>query len=57
MLKTFAYLKNTNADMVLHYNSNTPTSHKRSCVKALFGRVTAHCSDAETGRLEKAYLH
>ncbi len=24
----------TNADIVLHYNSNSPTSHKRSCVKA-----------------------
>ncbi len=57
MLKTFAYRKGTNADIFLHYSSNSPTSQKRRCVKALFGRVTTHCSDAETRRLEKAYLH
>ncbi len=40
--------KGTNAYIVLHLNSNSPTSHKRSCVKALFGSVTTHKSGAET---------
>ncbi len=32
-------------------------SHKRSCIKALFKRIIAHCSDAGTHMLEKANLN
>ncbi len=41
------YRKATNADIVLHYDSNSPASHKRSYVTALFSRITTHCSNAE----------
>ncbi len=36
--------KETDADVVLHLDSNHPACHKRSCIKALFGRVDKHCS-------------
>ncbi len=35
-LETSVYRKATNTDIVLHYDSNSPASHKRSCVIALF---------------------
>ncbi len=41
------YRKATNADIVLHYDSNSPASHKRSCMTALFSRITTHCRNAK----------
>ncbi len=49
------YRKATNADIVLHYNSNSPASHKRSCVTALL--ITTHGSNAEARSQEMNYLH
>ncbi len=55
--ETSVYRKATNADIVLHYDSNSPASHKRSCVTALFSRITAHCSNADARNQERSYLH
>ncbi len=33
------YLKETNAEVALHFDSNHPACNKRSCLKAIFGRV------------------
>ncbi len=54
--EAFVYRKETNADAVLHFDSNHPAYHKRSCIKALFGRVDTHCSSDEARRQEKTYL-
>ncbi len=51
------YTKATNADIVLHYDSNSPASHKRSCVTTLFSRITTHCVNAEARNQERNYLH
>ncbi len=37
--ETSVYRKETDADAVLHFASNHPACQKRSCIKALFGRV------------------
>ncbi len=42
--ETPVYPKETNLDVVLHFNSSHPTCHKRSCIKALFSRVDTLCS-------------
>ncbi len=55
--ETAAYRKETNADFVLHFDSNHPACHKRSCIKAVFGRVDTYCSSEEARRHEKLYLH
>ncbi len=55
--ETSVYRKAANADIVLHYDSNSPASHKRSCVTALFSRITTHCSNAEARNQERSYLH
>ncbi len=34
--------KATNADVVLHFDSNDSACHKLSCIKARFGRVDTH---------------
>ncbi len=55
--EALVYRKATNADIVLHYDSNSPTSHKRSCMTALFSRITTHCSNAAARNQERNYLH
>ncbi len=55
--ETSVYRKATNAHIVLHYDSNSPASHKRSCMTALFSRITTHCSNAEARNQERSYLH
>ncbi len=54
--ETSVYRKETNADVVLHFDSDHPTCHKRSCIKALLGRVDTHCSSVEARRQEKTYM-
>ncbi len=44
-------------DIVLHNDSNSPASRKRSCVTALFSRITTHCSNAEARNQERSYPH
>ncbi len=56
-LEASVYRKATNADIVLHYDSNSPASHKRSCMTALFSRITTHCSNTEARNQERNYLH
>ncbi len=55
--ETTVYHKETNDDVVLHFNSNHPACHKRSCIKALFGRVNTHFSSEEARRQERTYLY
>ncbi len=40
-----------------HFNSNHPACHKRSFIKAPFGRVETHCSSEEARRQERACLY
>ncbi|BHF67265.1 hypothetical protein SprV_0301029100 [Sparganum proliferum] len=46
-LKTKVFRKATNTTQILNFNSNHPISHKRSCVRTLYRRVEAHCSEME----------
>ncbi|BHF82693.1 hypothetical protein SprV_0802583200 [Sparganum proliferum] len=46
-LQTTVLRKSTNTRQILHFNSNHPLSHKRSCVRTLFQRVETHCSTPE----------
>ncbi len=55
--ETSVYRKETNADVVLHIDSNHPACHKRSCIKVLFGRVNTHCSSEEARRQERTNLY
>ncbi len=55
--ETSVYRKATNADIVLHYDSNSSARHTRSCVIALFNRITTHCSNAEARNQGRNYLH
>ncbi len=49
------YRKETNAGVDLHFDSNHPACHKRSCIKAFFGRVDTHCSSEGARRQERTY--
>ncbi|BHF74578.1 hypothetical protein SprV_0501766400 [Sparganum proliferum] len=51
-LQTGVFRKATNTEKILHYNSNHPLSHKRSCVRTLFRRINTHCS-TETEKLRE----
>ncbi|BHF79043.1 hypothetical protein SprV_0602216000 [Sparganum proliferum] len=55
-LKTKVFRKATNTTQVLNFNSNHPISHKRSCVRTLYGRVETHCSEPEDKIAELQYL-
>ncbi|BHF62379.1 hypothetical protein SprV_0200536100 [Sparganum proliferum] len=54
-IRTTVYRKATNTRRILHFRSNHPVGHKRSCVRTLFQRVQTHCSD-DSGREEMNYL-
>nr|VZI20829.1 unnamed protein product [Spirometra erinaceieuropaei] len=56
-LQTTVFIKATNTRQILHFNSNHPLSHKRSCVRTLFQRVETHCSTPADKRVERQYLH
>nr|VZI41452.1 unnamed protein product [Spirometra erinaceieuropaei] len=55
-LKAKVFRKVTNTMQVLNFNSNHPISHKRSCVRTLYGRVETHCSEPEDKIAELQYL-
>ncbi|BHF82019.1 hypothetical protein SprV_0802515500 [Sparganum proliferum] len=57
-LQTGVFRKATDTEKILHYNSNHPLSHKRSCVRTLFHRIHTHCStEAEKLRERKTLWH
>ncbi|BHF70143.1 hypothetical protein SprV_0301319300 [Sparganum proliferum] len=57
-LQTGVFRKATDTEKILHYNSNHPLSHKRSCVRTLFHRINTHCStEAEKLRERKTLWH
>ncbi|BHF81751.1 hypothetical protein SprV_0802488500 [Sparganum proliferum] len=56
-IKTTVYRKATNTRRILHFKSNHPVGHKRSCVRTLFQRVQTHCSDDNGRKEEIKYLH
>ncbi|BHF84944.1 hypothetical protein SprV_1002809800 [Sparganum proliferum] len=55
-LQTAVVRKSTATRQILHFNSNHPLSHKRSCVRTLFQRVETHCSTPEDKKTEQMYL-
>jgi quinol monooxygenase YgiN len=55
-LQTSVYRKTTDTMQILHYKSNHPAAHKRSCVRTLFKRVATHCSSEEAKKTEREYL-
>ncbi|BHF72649.1 hypothetical protein SprV_0401571700 [Sparganum proliferum] len=55
-LKAKVFRKVTNTTQILNFNSNNLFSHKRSCVRALHGRVETHCSEMEDKIAELQYL-
>ncbi|BHF83948.1 hypothetical protein SprV_0902709700 [Sparganum proliferum] len=56
-LQTTVFRKATNTRQILHFNSNHPLSHKRSCVRALFQRVETHYNRPADKGVERQYLH
>nr|VZI29501.1 unnamed protein product [Spirometra erinaceieuropaei] len=56
-IRTTVYRKATNTRRILHFRSNHPVGHKRSCVRTLFQRVQTHCSDDSGRKEEMNYLH
>ncbi|BHF79603.1 hypothetical protein SprV_0702272400 [Sparganum proliferum] len=56
-IRTTVYRKATNTRRILHFKSNHPVGHKRSCVRILFQRVQIHCSDDNGRKEEIKYLH
>ncbi|BHF78566.1 hypothetical protein SprV_0602167900 [Sparganum proliferum] len=56
--QTGVFRKAADTEKILHYNSNHPLSHKRSCVRTLFHRIHTHCStEAEKLRERKTLWH
>jgi hypothetical protein len=55
-LQTCVYRKKTHRDQILHYHSNHPMNHKKSCIQTLFRRAETHCSTDEAKRKEENYL-
>ncbi|VDN28547.1 unnamed protein product [Dibothriocephalus latus] len=56
-IRTTVYRKATNTWLILHFQSNHPAGHKRSCVKTLFRRIQTHCTDDSGKQEEIKYLH
>ncbi|BHF70332.1 hypothetical protein SprV_0301338200 [Sparganum proliferum] len=56
-IRTTVYRKATNTRRILHFKSNHPVGHKRSCVRTLFQRVQTHCSDDNGRKEETKYWH
>lgn len=56
-LQTSVYRKNSNSEVILHYASNHPANHKRSCVRTLFNRAHTHCSTTNNLKEEIDYLY
>ncbi|BHF82613.1 hypothetical protein SprV_0802575200 [Sparganum proliferum] len=54
--QTAVFRKSTDTRQILHFNSNHPLSHKRSCVQTLFQTVETHCSTPEDKIAERMYL-
>ncbi|BHF63359.1 Membrane-associated guanylate kinase, WW and PDZ domain-containing protein 3 [Sparganum proliferum] len=55
---SFLDVQATDTEKILHYSSNHPLSHKRSCVRTLFHRIHTHCStEAEKLRERKTLWH
>ncbi|BHF83033.1 hypothetical protein SprV_0802617400 [Sparganum proliferum] len=58
ILQTGVFRKATDTEKILHYNSNHPLSHKRSCVRTLFHRIHTHRNtEAENLRECKTLWH
>uniref|UniRef100_A0A183T377 Helix-turn-helix domain-containing protein n=1 Tax=Schistocephalus solidus TaxID=70667 RepID=A0A183T377_SCHSO len=57
MIRTMVFRKATNITPILHFRSNRPVGHKRSCVRTIFRRVRTHCSDDIRKKEEMEYLH
>ncbi|BHF76740.1 hypothetical protein SprV_0501983900 [Sparganum proliferum] len=55
-IKTTVYRKATNTRRILHFRSNHPVGHKRSCVRTLFQRAQTHCSNDDDRKKEVKYL-
>ncbi len=55
--ETSVYRKESDVDVVLHFDSNHATCDKRNCIKVVFGRVDTHCSSDEARRQEKTCLY
>ncbi|BHF66269.1 hypothetical protein SprV_0200928500 [Sparganum proliferum] len=55
-LRTKVFRKATYTMHVLHFSSNHPISHKRSCVRTLYRRVETHCSEPEDKIAELHHL-
>jgi hypothetical protein len=55
-LQTSVYRKPTHTDQVLHFKSNHPVAHKRSCVQTLFRRARTHCSTAQLLTTEEKHI-
>ncbi|BHF70055.1 hypothetical protein SprV_0301310400 [Sparganum proliferum] len=54
-LQIGVFRKATDTAKILHYSSNHPLPHKRSCVRTLFLRINTHCStEAEKLRERKS---
>ncbi|BHF68865.1 hypothetical protein SprV_0301190600 [Sparganum proliferum] len=56
IIETTVYPKATNTRRILHFRSNHPVGHKRSCVRTLFQRAQTHCSDDDDRKKEVKYL-
>ncbi|VDM05556.1 unnamed protein product [Schistocephalus solidus] len=56
-IRTTVYREVKNTKRILHFRSNHPVGHKRSCVRTLFRCVQTHCSDDSGKKEEMEYLH
>nr|VZI23179.1 unnamed protein product [Spirometra erinaceieuropaei] len=56
-LQTSVYRKEAYSEVILHFESNHPVSHKRSTVYSLLNRAKTHCSDETSYRAEMKYLY
>ncbi|BHF69637.1 hypothetical protein SprV_0301268300 [Sparganum proliferum] len=54
--KTKVFREATNTMQILNFNSNHRISHKRSCVRTVYGRVETHGSEPKDKIVELQYL-